>query len=87
MREEAKEDTTEKVKIDEQPFYLPGSISYLEADRTRLGWTTAWRKCFICGWAVSLVDRRRTPLYVGASQGEQSATEGDFLQAVGRPTP
>jgi|GEM_PF-6857359 len=51
---------------DENAFLLPGSISDLEAERTRLGWTTAWRKCFntrgkgprVPGWAVSLAGRK-----------------------------
>jgi hypothetical protein len=57
---------------------LPGSIRECEAYAPRLGWTTAWKKCFRCGWAASLVDRRRTECTSERHEVQQNAADGHF---------
>lgn len=62
----------------EDTGYLPGSIRDCEAYAPRLGWTTAWKKCFRCGWAASLVDRRRTECTSERHEAQQNAADGHF---------
>jgi hypothetical protein len=43
---------------------------------SRLGWTTVWSGSFRCGWAVRIVDRRRTECTSERHEAQQSAADG-----------